>query len=173
MRLKVNFTNPQFSIGRGTNDVAGIHEKPDKYPPQEELDERRYHYRCPKIVMPANVFLHYLHRARLNHWNEHVGSIWLQYLPKRLDTSIFDMVQNPGGTDKEEIVFGWGVHILEGPNHAGLSIILAVGIVVSFVVSGMVVGFTKTQEQGFGVGSFLMGIVTCVMAAVYFSLVDH
>jgi hypothetical protein len=83
------------------------------------------------------------------------------------------VLRNRHGNGEDDLVFGWGVHILEGPNHAGLSIILAVGVFISFVVSGMVVGFAKTQEQAFGIGSFLIGILTCSMAAVYFWLMDH
>ena len=39
---------------------------------------------------------------------------------------------------------GWGVHILDGPNHAVLGALLATGVAVAFAVSGMVVGFAKT-----------------------------
>jgi hypothetical protein len=68
------------------------------------------------------------------------------------------------------LAFGWGVHILDGPNHAVLGLLLAIGVAVAFVISGMVVGFAKTQEQGFGIGSFLLAILTS--AIVYFQLQD-
>jgi hypothetical protein len=70
------------------------------------------------------------------------------------------------------LVFGWGIHILEGPNHAVLSLLLLIGVAVVFIVSGMVVGFAKTQEQGFGVGNFLLAILASIMTAVYFKLQD-
>jgi hypothetical protein len=34
------------------------------------------------------------------------------------------------------------------------------------------VGFAKTQEQGFGVGNFLLAILASTMTAVYFQLQD-
>jgi hypothetical protein len=71
------------------------------------------------------------------------------------------------------LAFGWGVHILDGPNHAVLGLLLAIGVAVAFVISGMVVGFAKTQEQGFGVGSFLLAILASIMAAVHFQLQDQ
>jgi hypothetical protein len=36
-----------------------------------------------------------------------------------------------------------------------------------------VAAFCKTQEQGFGVGQFLIAIVACGMAAIYFALEDR
>jgi hypothetical protein len=55
---------PQFSVSQTYHDLAGIHGKPSEYPPQEEVDKRRYHYRRPKILMPAHVFLHFLRSPR-------------------------------------------------------------------------------------------------------------
>jgi hypothetical protein len=55
--------------------------------------------------------------------------------------------------------FGWGVHILDGPNHAVLGLLLFIGVAVAFVISGMIVGYAKTQEQGFGVGNFVLAIL--------------
>ncbi|KAH7082073.1 hypothetical protein FB567DRAFT_581517 [Paraphoma chrysanthemicola] len=170
-----------FSVNRRSQYGAGIHKRPDEFPPQEELDGNRYHFLCPKIRMPVNVFLHYLHRARWNVWGEHAEDTWLQRLPKKLNESMLAewrqnnaITQQHGGEaiGDSNLAFGWGVHILDGPNHAALGILIAIGITVAFVVSGMVVGFAKTQEQGFAVGSFLLAILASVMAAVYFQLQD-
>ncbi|KAJ8116403.1 hypothetical protein OPT61_g2161 [Boeremia exigua] len=165
----VNFV--MFYISRHNNYGAGIHKKPDEFPPQEELDTKRYHYHCPQIRMPANVFLHYLHRARWNIWGEHSESTWPRRLPEKLDRSlVIDALQQsyPSSSIQPvdpDLAFGWGIHIIDGPNQAVLGLLLAVGVAVLFVVSGMVVGFAKIQEQGFGVGSFLLAIVASTMAA--------
>ncbi len=103
-------------------------------------------------------------------------------MPKKLDESILtekqqdytataDQRDEPDelGADSN-LAVGWGVHILEGLNYSVLSLIMAIGIVVSFVVSGLVVGITQTQEQGFGVGAFLLAVLTCSMTAIYFRL---
>ncbi|RYO66448.1 hypothetical protein AA0116_g2074 [Alternaria tenuissima] len=168
----VNFV--MFSVSQRNQYGAGIHKKPDEFPPQEELDEKRYHYLCPRIRMPVNVFLHYLHRARWNIWGEHMESIWLQRLPKKLDRNLIAEAQQAKGNApaNEDLAFGWGVHIIEGPNHAVLGLLLAIGVAVAFIVSGMIVGFAKTQEQGFGVGNFLLAILASTMTAVYFQLQD-
>jgi hypothetical protein len=90
-------------------------------------------------------------------------NIWLQRLPKKLDRDLIAEAQQAKGNApaNEDLAFGWGVHIIEGPNQA-----------VAFVVSGMIVGFAKTQEQGFGVGNFLLAILASTMTAVYFQLQD-
>jgi hypothetical protein len=152
--------------------------KPNEFPPQLELDEKRYHYLCPKIRMPVNTFLHYLHRGRWNVWGEHTGNTWLKRLPKKLEESVLAAVQqNTENAQQDDLTdpdlaFGWGVHILDGPNHAVLGLLLCIGVAVAFVVSGIVVGFAKTQEQGFGIGNFLLAILASLMAAVYFRLQD-
>lgn len=129
--------------------------------------------------MPVNIFLHYLHRARWNIWDEHTEDTWLKRLPKKLNEKILAEWRQGDATAQRDdevdpnLAFGWGVHILDGPNHAVLGILLAIGVTVAFVVSGMVVGFAKTQEQGFAVGSFLLAILASTMVAVYFQLQDQ
>lgn len=131
--------------------------------------------------MPVNIFLHYLHKARWKTSGKHEESIWLRRLPKKLNKSVIDEIwehvrnNDPDDSSElndEDLAFGWGVHILDGPNHAVLGVFLAIGLVIAFTISVMVVGFAKTQEQGFGIGSFLLSVMTPVMAAVYFQLQD-
>ena len=163
----------QFSINPKVQYGTGIHRKPYEYPPEEELKDKRYHYLCPKMVMPVNVFLHYLHRARWGTEDDHPYDTWLKRLPKKLNESLLLAAQRQAvGADNPDLVFGWGVHIIEGPSHFVLSMMLATGIVIAFTVSGLVMGVARTQEQGFGVGSFLLAIVASIMAAIYFKLMD-
>jgi hypothetical protein len=153
--------------------------KPDEFPPQLELDEKRYHYLCPKVRMPAHIFLHYLHRARSNVWGEHPGKVWLKRLPKKLEEGVLATLQQNTAMAQQnypedpDLVFGWGVHILDGPNHTVLMTLLCIGVTVSSVVSGLVVWLGETQEQGFGVGNFLLAILASLMAALYFKFQDH
>lgn len=107
---------------------------------------------------------------------------WLRRLPKKLNQSLLVEAQqynttsppNAGAAAMDaDLTFGWGVHILDGPNHAALGLLLAVAVAIIFVVSGLIVGFAKTQEQGFGVGNFLLTIIASIMAAIYFQLQDQ
>ncbi|KAJ4315295.1 hypothetical protein N0V84_008451 [Fusarium piperis] len=135
-----------FSINPLYTYSAGIHKKPNEYPPEDELQEKRYHYACPKISMPANIFLHFLHRARMNSLEEHHDDIWLDHLPKKLDSKVAAALRGaralqPGVGDR--LVFGWGVHILEGPNHSALGFLLTLGIVVTKPCLGRVTSDVK------------------------------
>lgn len=49
-----------------------------------------------------------------------------------------------------------------------LSLILAFGISISFMISMLVFGAAGTRELGVGIGQFLFAIVASVMAAIYF-----
>ena len=123
--------------------------------------------------MPVNVFLHYLHQARSGSEDDHPYDTWLKRLPKKLNESLLLASQKQTeGVDHPDLVFGWGVHIIEGPSHFVLSMLLAGGVTVAFMVSGLVMGLARTQEQGFGVGSFFLAIVASIMAAIYFKLMD-
>ena len=124
--------------------------------------------------MPVNVFLHYLHRARWGTEDDHPYDTWLKRLPKKLNESLLKAAESQAmGAANPDLVFGWGVHIIEGPSHFVLSVMLAGGITVAFMVSVLVMGVAHTEEQGFGVGSFLMSVVTAAMAAIYFMLMDR
>ncbi|KAI0543072.1 heterokaryon incompatibility protein-domain-containing protein [Xylaria digitata] len=149
---------------------AGIHKKPQEYPPDAELQQRRYHYLTPKIIMPSNIFIHFLHRARLNVRGGHANDTWLKRLPKKLNESLLAaQVMDPD----PDLVFGWGIHILDGPNHANLGMLLSFGLLITFVVSCLILGIAKTQEQAFGVGQYLLAIMVAFMSAVYFKLQDQ
>ena len=165
----------QFHVTRQQSYGAGIHEKPDVFPPHTELDERRYHYECPKLLMPVNVFMHFLSLANSRNGEKHCGDTWLRRLPKKLNESMLASGQRHFMSDNADsyfadpdLAFGWGVNILDGPNHTMLALLMCIGVMVSFVISGLVVGLAKTQEQGFGIGSFVLSIVVSEMTVICF-----
>jgi len=129
--------------------------------------------------MPPNVFLHYLSCASERAWcrenpGAHGESFYFQRLPKKTGGSVFRDLQGQGELGVHNgIVYGWGIHILEGPDHAALSLALGVGVLFSFVISVVVIGLAQTQEQGFGVGQWVVAVLACVMSALYFRLLEH
>ncbi|ETS79269.1 hypothetical protein PFICI_09122 [Pestalotiopsis fici W106-1] len=168
----VHFVLFSISTVKTTQYSAGIHEKPAEYPPDEELQRRRYHYHTPKLMMPPHVFIHFLHRARWNVWGDHANDTWLKRLPKKLNESMLAAQASEASSDPD-LAFGWGVHILDGPNHAVLGFFLAAGLLITFVISCLILGIAKTQEQAFGVGQYLIAILVALMSAVYFKLQDQ
>ena len=103
--------------------------------------------------------------ARRNLNNVHSANIFLNRLPKKIGNRIWS------GNVFED--FGWGVHVIEGPNKVAFSWALVAGIVVGFVVSVLYAVIAKTQEQGFGIGQWFMAVVTAVMAALYFQWMEE
>lgn len=162
--------NLQFFINRHDPHGAGIQQKPDVFPPEEEVLQQRYHYMRPKMMMPVSAFLHHLTRAQRNEWGEHPYDTWLQRLPKKLNESLEKSMENQLG---EDLLFAWGVHIIDGPSHEALGYLLAVGITITFIISLIIFGAAKTQEQAFGIGSYLLAILACIMGALYFKETDQ
>lgn len=162
-------TGSEFSINsnRKVRYSAGIHRQPEEYPPIEEVQQQRYHYLAPKIIMPSHIFLHYLHRANSDMWGDHANDTWLKRLPKKLNESI--LAANDVNKDSD-LLFGWGVHIVDGPNHFVLGSVLAAILGITFLGSSLVAGIARTQEQAFGVGQYLVAIIVALMSAVYFKL---
>lgn len=140
---------------------------PTENPLDEDVEQRCYHYLSPRYMMPSHIFIHFLHRARGKNWGD---DTWLERLPKKLNKSVLTAQASNTNSD---LVFGWGVRILDGPNHAVLVFCLAFGLSVTFVISCMIVGLAKTQEQAFGVGQYLVAIVVALMSAMCFKLQDR
>jgi hypothetical protein len=65
--------------------------------------------------IPANIFLHELSENP----ERHPSAYWMNRLPKKLGSSIYE--------GAEHVEWGWGVYIVEGYNHRmfGIFIILA------------------------------------------------
>lgn len=65
------------------------------------------------------------------------------------------------------------MHITSGPNHTAVCFMLAVAIGISPAISLIILGAAGTQEQAFGIGSYLLAIITCFITGFYFKLTDH
>ena len=157
-------TNSQFGLKR--RHQVGIYEKPEAIPPESEVKEGRYHYHeCPLIVKPPmdhRTFLHYMTCHIQDESGASGEDTFLNRLPKKVGRSI---VSEGGSSD---LPFGWGVHIIEGPNKVVLSCIAFVGILLSFVISVTYAIIAKTQEQGFGIGQWFGAMLVAGLSALYF-----
>ena len=130
-------------------------------PPKEELENRRYHYDCPYPPGPPPMdyreFLHYYY----NHSRGHPENIYLERLPKKLGNPL----------NKPPLVgpaYGWGIHIIEGPDKVLLTWCCFGILVISFLVSVIYAIVMDTQEQGFGIGQWIVSVLTAALAALYF-----
>jgi hypothetical protein len=106
-------------------------------------------------------FLHYLHG---NH-NSHQEDTYLLRLPKRLNSPLCD----PRLSEDH----GWGIYIIEGTNRVVLTWCCVFIVVLSFVVSVAYSVIMKKQEQGFGIGQWMIAVLTTILAALYFQWEDR
>jgi len=72
--------------------------------------------------------------------------------------------------DQDALQLSRGVYIVEGPNWPVISWCLVGILLVSFVVSFSYALIMKTQESGFGVGQWMVAVLTAVMTAVVVQL---
>src|ERR1700712_146170 len=150
--------------------MVGIYGKPDIIPPKTEVREGRYEYQeCPLAVQPPMDHRNFLHYMSSCNPKDHQGlhttlrkdSTFLRRLPKKVGSDIFSDLT-------PDLPFGWGVHILEGPNKEAISCIAFAGLLLSFVVSLTYAILAKTQEQGFGIGQWMVAILSAGLTTLYF-----
>ncbi|SMQ46735.1 unnamed protein product [Zymoseptoria tritici ST99CH_3D7] len=147
-----------------------IYETPDALPPSTEVQDGRYHYHeCPLTVfppMPSRTFLQY-YRGHAPDCASR-SNLFCTRLPKKLGSSM-----QSSGAGIDDLSFGWGVHISEGPNKAVLSGLAAVLILFSFFVSVVYDIVAHGKESGFAIGQWIVAAGTAVMGAAYFHLADQ
>lgn len=109
--------------------------------------------------MPPEVFIHYL-----EHGQEDLNpnrSIWSPRLPKRLDGRIIDC-----GVP----TYGWGIHIVEGPNREAVFWIVIITVLGSILASILWSTMHKDIQGGTGLGTLIVALPPVIMAAFLFRL---
>ena len=82
------------------------------------------------------------------------------------------MLLQPEAPNPRRLPFGWGIHIIEGPNKPLLAWLATAILVLSFVVSlSYDIGY-KNKESGFAIGQWMVAVLTTALTAIYFHLAD-
>jgi len=133
------------------------------------VKQKKYEYeKCPLDDLPPmdhRTFLHYMNEHDGNGAQNHSDAQWLPRLPKKMGPSI--LLGRPS-----EIPFGWGVHIIEGPNKQVMALATCLGLLVVFLLSLMYAVVAKTEEQGFGIGAFFVAELTVGITAMYYHAME-
>ncbi|MCJ1403746.1 hypothetical protein MMC11_006969 [Xylographa trunciseda] len=161
-RAKLFFLEParvawvQFSLEERHR--VGIMLQPMAVPPKHEVDNRDYDYTpCPLGALPPipdNVFMHHLIDP-----GPHRRPLWLKRIPKKLNHSLL--------TSSDELVIGWGLHIIEGPNWVAVWIAGFCIIFLSCALSLLWAIFRSDVSGGFGMGAWLVSLSTLGMMAFF------
>jgi hypothetical protein len=155
-----------FHLGSGGRQV-GIYNGPVCIPPESEVAAGAYHYYgCPlkpDLPMDRRTFYHFLwnHSSHPNSPRDNL--FWYRRLPKKLKSG---MLANGSAED----AFGWGVHIVQGPNKPMLAWATVAIVVLSFVVSLVYNQLSNAKDSGFALGQWMMAVGATSLAAVYFHL---
>jgi hypothetical protein len=109
--------------------------------------------------MPPEIFIHYLEHdeADLNPRRND----WLPRLPKRLDKRVIDC---------DSVPYGWGIHIIEGPNREVIFWIIMLTILASVLVSALWASLHKDVQGGAGLGTLIVALPPVILAAFLFRL---
>ncbi|MCJ1390207.1 hypothetical protein MMC18_003065 [Xylographa bjoerkii] len=161
-RAKLFFLEParvewvQFSLE--DRHRVGIMLHPMAVPPKHEVDNHNYEYTPvplePLPPIPNNVFMHHLIDP-----GPHRRPVWLHRLPKKLNHSLLN--------SSDELVIGWGLHIIEGPNWVA---ICAAGFCITFLSGAFSTLWSILRSDvsgGFGIGSWLVSALTLAMMACF------
>ena len=108
-------------------------------------------------------FFHYFHNP---HDPDPSRTVFYERMPKKLGSSIFCQ------SDRSKLQFGWGMHIIEGPNKPLIAWLMTAIVVTSFVVSVVYDVSLKNTDSGFAIGQWMLAVLATSLAALYFHLAD-
>jgi hypothetical protein len=124
-------------------------------PPEDEVQQRRYHYDpCPlNFPIPPQMFLHAMLSPEC-----YRGSVLQERIPKKLSTMV----------SSSETV-GWGMYIVQGPHWLAITVYVSASLILSVVLALLWALLRHGDVQGgFGIGSFVVGLISIATAAVFF-----
>ena len=146
-----------FSLQDGHS--VGILKRPMEIPPEDQVQDNVYMYDpCPLDLLPPvpdNTFMHLLENP-----GPHKRALWLHRLPKKVNASIL--------SSTDDLIVGWGIHIIEGTNWLMVSIVAFLVMVLSGVFGILWSVYRSDVSGGFGVAAWMTGILTS-MIMVYFN----
>lgn len=149
---------------------TGIYQSPRAIPPAIEVKEGRYHYHeCPLEDMPPiakETFFHYFRNRHDPDAATIARSVFYERMPKKLGSSIFEQCE-PG-----KLHFGWGLHIIEGPNKPLIGWLATAIVVLSFLVAVIYNVCVKNTDSGFAIGQWMVGVLATWLAALYLHVAD-
>jgi hypothetical protein len=110
--------------------------------------------------MPPEVFVHYL----LDHGEGDLNPVrndWLPRLPKRKETRVIDC---------GEACFGWGIHVIEGPNRNVISWIMVVTISAGALTGVLWSALKNDVQGGTGMGALIVALPPAFLTAILFRI---
>ena len=109
--------------------------------------------------MPPEIFIHYLdHREGDLNPARHD---WLPRLPMRLGKRV---------VDGDEACYGWGIHVIEGPNREVIFWVILAITLVSVLACVLWAELRDDMQGATGLGALIVALPPAVLAAFLFRL---
>jgi hypothetical protein len=153
----------KFAVFSRRNGYVGISDSNELWsiPPAEDRD---YTYRPVPLKFPppisSKIFMHLLNCN--NPGDVYRRKIWIHRIPKRLKQRLVDV--------PDLLVFGWGIHIIEGPNKTAVFWITMSAVFASILASVLWTSLRHDIQGGMGLGSMIIALPPVIMAAFLFKL---
>ncbi|RKL36594.1 hypothetical protein BFJ72_g8143 [Fusarium proliferatum] len=150
----------KFTLWNQKHGYISICDRPDSVPPKTQLE---YDY-DPKPLdflppMPAQVFLHYLEHGEEG-WNK-LRYLWLPKLPVRREKRVIE---------GHEASYGWGIHIIEGPNRWAITALLLTTVFGSALAALLWSAVHNDIQGGTGLGQLIIALSSAILTASLFRL---
>ncbi|KAF5707994.1 serine threonine kinase [Fusarium mundagurra] len=150
----------KFTLWNQKHGYISICDRPDSVPPKTQLE---YDY-DPKPLdflppMPAQVFLHYLEHGE-GGWNK-FRYLWLPKLPVRREKRIIE---------GHEASYGWGIHIIEGPNRWAIFALFLTTVFGSAMAALLWSTIHDDIQGGTGLGQLIIALSSAMLTASLFRL---
>ncbi|CCT63252.1 uncharacterized protein FFUJ_00122 [Fusarium fujikuroi IMI 58289] len=150
----------KFTLWNQKHGYISICDRPDSVPPKTQLE---YDY-DPKPLdflppMPAQVFLHYLEHGEEG-WNK-LRYLWLPKLPVRREKRVIE---------GHEASYGWGIHIIEGPNRWAIFAMLLTTVFGSALAALLWSAIHNDIQGGTGLGQLIIALSSAILTASLFRL---
>jgi hypothetical protein len=128
-------------------------------PSETDMKTRGYIYNPypldPPLPIPTEAFLHYLSKP-----DPHKRLAWGKRIPQKLDSSILQMQPD------DELVIGWGLHIIEALDKVTVLLCVLAGLLVSGIVAIAWSIARDDVQGGFGIGAWVTSVLAIVLALV-------
>ncbi|KAF9765118.1 hypothetical protein IL306_002651 [Fusarium sp. DS 682] len=150
----------KFTLWNQRHGYVSICERPDSMPPKSQ-HQYDYDPKPPAFLppMPAEVFLHYLEHGEEG-WNT-MRYLWLPRLPVRRENRIIE-----GG----EASYGWGIHIIEGPNRWVICALFLLALIGSALAAILWSAIYSDIQGGTGLGQLIIALSSAMLTALLFRL---
>lgn len=152
---------------------VGIHDGLVAIPPETEVQAADWLYHGCSLQLSRPIDYRTLSHLSNSQVADHqcchgtlLDTIYFDQLPKKMKQSILLSGKTPND------FFGWGVHIVEGPNKPVIARFVA-GIVLISSVVALVYDLVR-HENGFGfaTGQWIVAVLSTGLAALYFHMED-